>query len=561
MFNVLTDILPHYAAHRPDRLCVRFYKKSTVSGAYTYAETWDWVQRWARLFIDRGLQPGHKVIIALPNTYDFVGAYFGALHIGAVPAAVPPIRDLSAGNAYLRTVAERIHFIHARALVIQEDQESLRGQAPFSTMDDLAVLSRGCLPPAGEPPTHQARPDDLAMLQFTSGTAGKSKAVQLTHGALIAQTKGIARRLRVVTEEDWAVSWLPLFHDMGLIGYLLTTMLVGGHVSLLLVEDFIRRPRIWLQVLSDTKASITGAPPSAFALAARHLSPEKAAAFDLSRVRIALVGAEMVTAAPLEQFAQALAPAGFRPTSFIPTYGLAENCLAVNMTPLDTGPEYDTVYLDLLQDQGLAQPVETTGDGERPRRTFTSLGPPLPDTEVAIEGEKGEHLGERRVGEIIVRSTSLLTGYFDNPDATQEVLQDGWMHTGDLGYLAGGNLYITGRKKEVMIVGGRNYYPDDLEQIAAEVPGVYRRRTVAIAHEDATRGTDVIVILAETKLRDVNQLRMQIRRAVLAAGYPVSEVVLLPPKTVQMTANGKLKRTDIKRRYLAGELNNGIEIS
>ncbi len=367
------------------------------------------------------------------------------------------------------------------------------------------------------------------------------------------------------SHEDSGLSWLPFFHDMGLFGFLLTPLYCAISVTLLQTEDFMVRPSLWIKALSDFHATITCGPTSAYALCARFLKDAEVERYDLRHLRVALVGAEMISDESLRQFTARLQPAGFRATSLLPAYGLAENGVAVTLMPVDEGPAFDTIDLELLQTRGLAQLM--AGNGARGisaadvvSRSIACTGLPLPETEIAIVNTRGERLAEREVGEVLVRSPSLMQGYYDQPEATQMALRDGWLWTGDLGYMASGRLYITARKKEVLIVGGRNYYPDDLEQVVTMALGMRRSDVVAIAYEDPERATEAVVLLVETASTDQDEreaLRQRVRQVLIEADYPVSEVVLLRPRTISVTPNGKLMRVDLKMRYLKGEFLNG----
>jgi acyl-CoA synthetase (AMP-forming)/AMP-acid ligase II len=561
MWKTLTEMMAYHAQTYPDSLYVRFLERGEVTGTYTYAQMWAWASRWAALLSDRGVRYGHAVLIALPNSEDFVGAYFGTLLAGGVPAPVAPLRRLEAGNAALEVLAQRLNFVSGRVLVVPESQATVGELEPLSQIEGLHVLTGRDLPPTAEAASPGGSADDTALLQFTSGTSGKPKAVQLSQFALLAQARAISDALKLVRGVDWAVSWLPLFHDMGLIGYLLTPAYVAGDVSLIKVEDFITRPNLWVKALSDWKASITGGPPSAYAACARRASEADVAQYDLSRLRIALVGAEMVRSSSLELFADKFERAGLRKSSLMPTYGLAENGLAVTMTPLDRGPRFDTIDLKVMQECGIAQPAQPAQPSEvdgASVREFASVGVPIMNTQVNIAGPEGEWLGERRIGEIAVCSPSLMTGYYEEPEQTAAILRDGWLYTGDMGYIVDGELYITGRKKEVLIVGGRNYYPDDLEAAVDGLEGIRSGRVVATSYEDPDVATEVVVVMAETALENPGErsnLRLRIRNALVEAGYPIGKVVLLPPRTIQTTPNGKLKRVECKVRYLAGEFN------
>jgi fatty-acyl-CoA synthase len=551
----LVDMMADHAQAHPDALFTRFLDSNAEGVPYSFGETWLWILRWADLLSAEGVRPESKVVLALPNSEDFIGAYFGALLLGAVPAGLPPLRRITAEDPYLKTVAQRIDFIEACALVVPDAQYEAVRSSPLEENPDLHVLASRNLPATGTERLPTAAPGNFALFQFTSGTSGDSKVVQLTHAALLAQTRMISAALRLDPACDSAVSWLPLYHDMGLIGFLLTPASIAGTVNLLQTDDFILRPGLWIKALAQYRADITGGPPSGYLLAARRMKDTEIQTYRLDHVRIALMGAEMVTEESIARFLDKFAPTGFRRSSIMPTYGMAENGLAVTMPPLDREPAFDTVDLYRLQEDRLAVPAQ---DG-KPARAFASVGSPLTGIAVAIEGGRLGEGAERRVGEILVHSPSLMEGYLKQADLTREALTDGWLHTGDYGYLAGGSLFITGRKKEILIVGGRNYYPDDLEDIAKDIPGVRMGRVVATSYPSSEQGTEVVVLFAETGLTDPDDrdaLRQAIRKTLVAAGYPVGEVVLLHPKSIRSTPNGKLMRSDCLDRYLKGEFTN-----
>ena len=564
-WKTLTELLAYNAEIYSDRLFVRFLKRGEVVASCTYGQLWERASRWAALLKEQGILPGDAVALALPNSDDFVYAYFGTLLARGVPAPLAPFRRLKPNDHHLATVAQRLQFISAKVLVVPEGQADIASLPPLSSLEHLAVLTRQNVESTSQLITPQNTEDDLGLFQFTSGTSGNAKVVQLTHAALLAQMRNISHALTVDHNEDSGLSWLPLFHDMGLFGYLLTPMYRAIHSTLLQTEDFMMRPSLWVKGLSDFHATITAGPPSAYAQCARHLKDPEIEHYDLSHLRAAIVGAEVISRESLQQFATRLQPAGFRTSSFMPAYGLAENGVAVTMTLMNHGPEFDTIDLEIMQAQGVAHPARHSNEhmSNGSTRAVASAGIPLPQTEVAIVNSTGERLGERQVGEILVRSPSLMLGYYRQPKISQQALRNGWLWTGDLGYIANNQLYITGRKKEVLIVGGSNYYPDDLEQVAEAVEGK-RGNAVAIACEDPIRATEVVVMLIETTLTDQAErdaLRLRIRQALVSAGYPVSEIVLLRPKTIQTTLNGKLKRVDLKARYLKGEFFDDYETS
>ncbi len=546
----LTRMLADAGEARPESLFVRFRERRDDVAALTYSQTWILASRWAHSLTEHGVRRGDRVVLALPNSEDFIGAFFGTLLAGGIPAALPPLRTHTDGHPSVVSLGTRISFLGARVLVVPDTRGGATEPHPLAETPKLSVITRLDLPEETDTVAPDNEPEEVALLQFTSGTAGPTKAVQLTHSALMAQIAGIAQALALDPETDSAVSWLPLFHDMGLIGFLLTPAFIGRHVTLLRVEDFAIRPGIWIQTLSDTRATITGGPPSAYALCAKRVKARETANLDLSELRVALVGAEMVSPSSLDTFAARFTSCGFRPTSLMPTYGLAENCLAVTIPPIDRGPRFDSVDLDQIEENGVAS---SASGPQRRQRAFASVGRPLPGIEVAVVDEAGNQLEDNQIGEIIVKGRTVMRGYLHQSDATIEALRGGWLYTGDLGYFKAGELYITGRRKEVLIVGGRNYYPEDLESVAMGVKGIRAGRVVAVAVNEADSETESIVILAETGLtaeEERNRLRREIRSALGHAALPVDRVVLLPRRSIRTTASGKLMRIEARERYL-----------
>mgnify|MGYP005838304333 CR=1 FL=1 len=554
-WQTLAEMLAHYAEAAGERVFIRAFEKDRVVEELTYEGAWQLALRWAALLRAQGVGAGTPVILALPNGVDFIGAYFGTLAMGGVPASAAPLRHILNEDAYVRRIAERARFVRAGAVIVPPAQAEL-GTLPDIAATGAVVLTREQLPGDGPDLLRVGSPEEVGLMQFTSGTSGKSKAVLLSHRALFANIQMIARGLQLTNnDDDSALSWLPLFHDMGLIGYILTPAALAGTVNLMQTEDFMMRPALWMRLLSETKATITGAPPSALSITARRTKDAEVAALDLRHVRVILVGAEQVNIESVELFAERFAPAGLRKFALMPTYGMAENCLAVTMPTPGDEPTFDTLDLKALA-EGRVVRVSAGGDGTL-SRAFALLGHPMGGVKIKIVDENGQTLGVDQVGEVVLHSPSVMSGYYQQPEETTAVLRDGWLYTGDLGYLrADGQLVMTGRKKEVLIVGGRNYYPDDIEEVVARVEGVRMGANVAFSYFDPERTTEAIAVVAETGLSDPaarDALVLQIRKVVSGAGFPVSTVVLAPGKAIKSTANGKLMRFDTRERFLAGE--------
>ena len=560
MWATVSEMLYEQAQAFPERPFLRYLHRGREVSRYTYSEAWELASRWSALLSDQGVREGEPVVLALPNTSDFAGAFFGSLIIGAIPSPAPPLRRLRADDPGVGNLARRIEFLNTRVLVVPDYDTDVQDLAPFCYMDGLRVLSSRHLPcqvPRLSPPTGG---EDIALLQFTSGTVGRSKVVQLSNRALVTQARLISEALQLERHRDSGVSWLPLYHDMGLIGFLLTPIVPAGDITFMRTEDFIVRPALWMSAISEYGATITGGPPSAYALAARSARESDVAAYDLARLRVALVGAELVSYESIQQFIDRFSSARLNPAALMPCYGLAENGLAVTLSEPTDGARFDRVNSRDVHRHGLAVEAPDEELDSRGVRKIASVGRPLPGTEVFILDKEGRRLPDRSIGEIVVGSPSLMKGYLRDPEATSAALRNGRLWTGDLGYLAEGQLHIIGRSKEILIVRGQNYYPEDLEQVVRSVPGVYEKRVVAIATVDEETTTESVVMLTETNLKDPverDDLKINIRKALVEASYPIGDVVLLRPGAIEYTQNGKLKRLECKNRYLAGKFTDG----
>ena len=552
--TTIVHVLAEHARRRPEALFVRFVDADDQVAELTFGACWAEARRWAESLLSSGLQPGGPVLLALPNEPDLVTAYFGTLIAAGVPAPVAPVLRAAPEDPRLRALAERVRSLGARQVILpraaHDVAAALGPLVPAGTriLDGtrLADAAQSSSAPAFEP--LRAAPDDLGLIQFSSGTAGAARAVELTHRSLLEQTRILDRVLDIDRETDSAVSWLPLFHDMGLVGFLLTPAYVGAPVTILRTEAFLRNPRVWLRAITRFRPTITGGPPSAYALCARFAREAERGDHQLDSLRVALVGAEMIEPAAMRAFAAAMRPSGFRAECLVPSYGLAENGLAVTTTRVGAGLEVDVVDPVALSDELSARPPRGTS-----RREIASVGRPVPGAEVVIADASGRHLADRSVGQVLVRSTTLMRGYRGGSDGA---IRDGWLWTGDMGYVAEGRLHLTGRSKELIIVGGTNYFPEDLEAVAASVPGVRQGRAVAFSVETPALSTEAVVVLVETALREHEArvtLGQTVRRSLAAAGYPVHRVVPVPPRTIRSTDTGKLMRVDSRKRYEAGE--------
>jgi acyl-CoA synthetase (AMP-forming)/AMP-acid ligase II len=496
-----------------------------------------------------GVAPGDRVAIVLRTEPAFLDAFFGAWLAGAVPVPLyPPVR-LGRLDEYAAATARMIAVSGARLVISAGGTRRLLGAAVERAAPALGCVDAGELArlvPAGI--AREVRPGDLAVVQFSSGSTVDPKPVALTHAALAAQADLLVAAT-APGPEDVMVSWLPLYHDMGLIGALLGAMSYPGPLVLLPPEHFLARPALWPRAIARHRGTISAAPSFAYAYVAERVRDADLAGLDLSSWRLALDGAEPVSADAMRRFAARLAPHGLRASALVPVYGLAEAALAVTFArpgrPLE-GRRLDPVRL-------AADGVAVPGD-----REVVSVGAPVPGVSVEVRAEGGAPAGEGRLGRIFVRGPSLMAGYLGDPAATAAALPRGWLDTGDLGFVLDGELYVHGRAKDVVVVRGANHAPDEFEAALAGVAGLRPGCAVAAGFVPAGGGGEALVVLAErargTEVPDA-ELERAARRAVLdRTGVAPHTVALLAPGTLPRTSSGKLRRAEALRRWLAGTL-------
>lgn len=515
--------------------------------SWTYGALAAVARRCAGAWQDVGVGPGDRVGLLGSTTPDLVAAIFGCWAAGAiaVPLAVP--LRLASTEGLLEEVRVRADKAQIGALAIDPRFEAfpeLFALGPRTVkLDELRGMGR-------EVPFAQPNLDDGALIQFTSGSTANPKGAVLSHRGLIGNGMAVQRHERI-TRDDVAVSWLPLYHDFGLIGLTLWPVLLDIWTYLMSPETFIASPRRWIEALSRYGGTITAAPNFAYGLAARAL--RRSESLDLSPLRLAANGAEPVDPDTVREFGEAAAEHGFRPEALVAVYGLAEATLGVAAPPPLAQPQPWWVDAEALAERGIAVEAEPEAQGARP---LVSVGDPLPGVEVEIRHpQSSERLPDGQVGEVWVRSDYAMLGYWDEPEQTAEAIVDGWVRTGDLGLVGPNGLVITGRLKDMIIVAGRNLYPEDAERVVQQVPGVRRGNTVAFGI--LGRAREGLVVVAETRASGeeathlAKRISVEVRNALRIA---TDQVVLLTPGTLPKTPSGKLQRRVTKRLYEAGQL-------
>jgi acyl-CoA synthetase (AMP-forming)/AMP-acid ligase II len=509
----------------------------------------------AQHLLHRGLRRAERVVVMLPTGPDWLSAFFGTLFAGGVPVPVGPTFSFGGIDKYIRTVHHIAVDAGAAFFVGGEHAE-----AHLSTLRENNPTLKHFLRPealTGGPPSTRPLPsplaDDLAVLQYTSGTTSLPKGVMIRHGALLANAHMIGKRVGMGSH-DVGVSWLPLFHDMGLVGALMTSLYWQYPLLLMPVESFLMHPRRWLQYITRLRASLAAAPNFAYQTAVDRIVERHAQGVDLSSWRCAFNGSEMVKGATLRAFSDRFGQRGFQASAFLPVYGMAENTLAATFPPRETPWTACTVERDALEQSRVVPSAPGNGAVE-----VVAVGTPLAGTQVAVHDAQGHEQPQGRLGEIVVKSPSLMDGYFRNEPATARVLRDGWLHTGDLGFVHAGQLFVTGRAEEVIIKRGRNYYPDELEAAAIEAAdnGVVRGAAAFGCPDEAT-GTESVVLVLETKSISAEE-REALDRAVngmLIGGFGIRAdvTIFVPQRTIPRTTSGKVQRTALRARYLRGGL-------
>jgi 1-acyl-sn-glycerol-3-phosphate acyltransferase len=553
--TTLVEMLEWHAERHAARTHITLLEGDDRATAWTYAQLLGEARRVAAGLQAEGVEPGQSVAIMLPTSFEFFASYYGILIAGAVPVPIyPPVRLAQIAD-HLRRQAGVLTNAVARLLVTVPEAKPLgtllKGQVPslkrVVTCADLAENAGTFTPVA-------CSPEDIAFLQYTSGSTGNPKGVILTHANLLANVRAMGRAAGA-TAGDVFVSWLPLYHDMGLIGAWLGSLYFALPLVVMSPLDFLARPPRWLWAIHRYRATISAAPNFAFEICATRLDARDLEGLDLSSLRWLFNGAEPVSAETMERFAARFAPYRLDPKSLAPVYGLAECALDLAFPPPLRGVVIDRVDRARLAAEGIAAPA--AADDPQPLR-IVGCGRPLAGYEIRIADEAGRELAERTVGRVEFKGPSATSGYFRNPEATRALFDGDWLDSGDLGYIAAGELYLTGRSKDIMIRGGQNLYPYELEEAVGNVPGVRKGCVAVFAAPDPAKGSERVVVLAETREADETKraaLRTQINAlAVELIGGPADDVVLAPPHTVLKTSSGKIRRAASRELYQRGAI-------
>jgi 1-acyl-sn-glycerol-3-phosphate acyltransferase len=484
----------------------------------------------------------------------FFEAFFGVLLAGGIPVPIyPPFRPDQI-EEYARRQTGILRNAEARLLVTFPAALRVAGLLRPRVASLREVLTADALA-IDKPPSPSARlaASDPALIQYTSGSTGEPKGVLLTHANLLANITGIGRAIEL-GPSDVGVSWLPLYHDMGLIGTWLTALYFGVPVAILSPLAFLSRPARWLWALHAHRGTVSPAPNFAYELCARRIGDDEIQGLDLSAWRLAFNGSEAVSPDTIERFGRRFRDYGFRPEAMCPVYGLAESSVALTVPPMGRGPRIDRVERARFQAEREALPA-SVDDAAALR--FVACGRPLADHEVRVVDTSGRSLPERIEGRIEFRGPSVTAGYFRRPEVTRAVMHDGWMDSGDLGYIADGELFVTGRQKDMIIKAGRNLYPQEVEEVVGDIPGIRKGCVAAFGTPDPETGTERLVVIAETRAELATHRDLEaavLERVVATLGVPPDVVVIALPRSVLKTSSGKIRRGATRDAYLSGSL-------
>ena len=551
--TTLVEALEWRAARHPDRVHITFLASDEETQTFRYRDLLERARPLAAGLQRAGLERQQAVAIMLPTSLEFFVAFYGILIAGGIPVPIyPPVR-MSQLEDHLRRQAGILANCLAPILVTVPEAkllaQLLKGDAPM--LRHIVVISE--LEAAdGEPVPIPLVPGDIALLQYTSGSTGNPKGVILTHENLLANIRAMGRA-GAVDADDTFVSWLPLYHDMGLIGAWLASVYFAFHLVLMSPLAFLSRPARWLWTLHRFRGTLSAAPNFAYELCASKIDERDLEGLDLSSWRLACNGAEPVSAQTVDRFSRRFAKYGFDPRSMAPVYGLAECALDLAFPPSRRGVLIDFVDREALAHTGRALPVAPTDPGAL---KIVACGRALPGYRIRVADGKGRDIPDRTEGRVEFLGPSATSGYYRNSEATANLFDGDWLDSGDLGYLADGDLYLTGRVKDMIIRGGHNIYPYELEQAVGEIPGIRKGCVAVFGARDQAGATDRVVVVAETRESDAakrEELRAKINNlAVDLLGGPADEIVLAPPQTVLKTSSGKIRRAATREVYERG---------
>lgn len=557
--QTLLDALQSHVSARPDRPHVYLYGAHEEPEVITYRALLDGAQAVAAGLVEQGLQPAETVAIMLPTGSDYLFSFFGILLAGGIPVPIYPPARLSQIEDHLQRHVRILSNAQASLLITVPEVQRVAGMLKARVPGLRNVVAAAALATRRSgfsgPPLHTG---DIAFLQYTSGSTGNPKGVVLTHAHLLANIRAMGETIHA-DPGDVFVSWLPLYHDMGLIGAWLGSLYYACPLVLMSPLAFLSHPQRWLWAIHRHGGTLSAAPNFGFEFCLGKIADSELAGLDLSSWRMALNGAEPVSPQTLRRFCDRFGPYGFRCEAMAPVYGLAEAAVGLSFPPPGRLPLIDRIRRESFLRDGKAIPA---GEDDSRALEFVACGQPLPGYQIRIvDHPGGRELPEREQGRLQFRGPSATSGYFRNPQAMRTLFDNGWLDSGDLGYIADGDVYLTSRVKDVIIRGGRNIYPYELEAAVGDIAGIRKGCVAVFGSTDAGTGTEQLVVMAETREtepRVVDALRLRVSAvATDLLGIPADDIVLVAPRTILKTSSGKIRRAASRALYEQGRVGQG----
>jgi len=555
MRNISEQLITHYNS-RPEQVILHFQKSGFPDKHITYRQLLHGSIPYADALKKKRVLPGDVVVIILQHSLDLIFSYFGCILAGTIPSIMPFLTEKLRPEKYRSDLMSLIEITQPAAVIAYKDfyneisylensNSSVRSILLCETIEETLRSNLKNCDFSGQ----LRNPEDIVLLQHSSGTTGLQKGVALSHEAIINQIDSYGKAIRL-SKKDVIVSWLPLYHDMGLIASFLMPILFGTPLVLMSPFDWVRAPYKLLQSIDAYQGTLTWLPNFAFNFCAQKIQSRDLEGLDLSALRAVINCSEPMRFESHMMFFDRFKPYGFKESALATSYALAENVFAVTQGGIDEPIIYEDISLEKLQVEKKAEP----SNQNELSVIMVSAGRKIEGTEIKIVDEKGISLKNRVVGEIFIKGNCMLTGYFNREDATQKAINDGWFATGDLGYMAKDELFITGRKKDLIIVGGKNIYPQDIETIISGIVGVHPGRTVAFGVFNQKKGTEDVVVIAEIEpgyKQEIKVIANNIRKSVSqSTAVVLSNIHLVPEKWLIKTSSGKIARSANKEKFL-----------
>lgn len=554
-YNSLVDPILERAVHDPDRLAMVFIAEDGSRELITNAKQHKDAVAYAQALQAIGIKKGDLVILVLRHQQELISAFWGTMYLGAIPSIFPYLTEKLDPTIYKERVRALVDYFDARAVITFPEYKDAMAilldgvKCPVIGINEVMVNKSA---ESSWEPADYSSGEELACLLLSSGTTGLQKGIAHSHQAIMGQLEVFVQALQV-RSDDVAVGWVPLYHDMGMVLSLFLPTYAGIPTVIMSPFSWVRNPKMLFWAIHEYKGTLSWMPNFAFNLCVRNIRERDLEGLDLSHWRVLINSAEPIRFDSHQMFIQRFAPYGFRESALTPTYGMTEITGIATITPLNQSPTVDWVRRHELQEARIAIPANPH---EKEAMPVVSSGVPTPKAEVAIMAEDGKRLPDRQVGEIVLRSDFVIEEYYHRPDLTSQVMRDGWYYTGDLGYLANGHLFVTGRKSDLIIIGGHNIHPEDVEEIANKVPGVYPGRAAAFGVVDEHLGSEVIVLVCELRHPVDNKKKLEIERelryrAVQELGVTLTHILLIEEKGwIIKTSNGKIARAANREKYL-----------